>query len=159
MSDITYNLGDPSVTQGTFSFVQNNACGYPETISMTGLPAWVTYDDANRDFTVPLSSDPARVGQYPVTITSELSVPTDYTKTAFITISATNSFTIFVNPCIVTNYQNVPINDMIYTISEPTLFSEPAPLEFIQDPMCGYVPTVTVAPPGLPAFMTFDSVN
>ena len=58
----------------------------------------------NYQFTLGQTFDKSLVGRYPVTIRSEISVPTDYTKTTFDTYVEEYTFTIFVEPCIVTTY-------------------------------------------------------
>ena len=51
VSDVTYRIGGPDVTWGTYSFQdQPNACGYEQTIEVTGMPAFVTHDEENRQF-------------------------------------------------------------------------------------------------------------
>lgn len=53
----------------------------------------------NAEFTVFETFDHSLVGVYPVTITSTIEVPDDYTKSAFTTYTATQNFNILVEPC------------------------------------------------------------
>ena len=86
MGDITYRLGNPDLTQGTYS-VQDSpgACGYEQTFAVTGLPAFAMHDESSRTFTVFETLDHSLIGRYPVKITVSVSVPNDYTKTSFTT--------------------------------------------------------------------------
>ena len=101
---ITYRVGDPAVTSSTYAFGEDpTICNYPETFfSLANLPAWVTHNTASADFTIAPTSDLTLIGEYIVTVTSEIEVPDDYSKTTFTTMKATYDFSIFVEPCIVT---------------------------------------------------------
>ena len=74
-----YFIGDATMTGNLYGFEQDMACGYTETITVTGLPAFVTHNEAAKDFTIPQTSDLSLIGVYTVTIRSEISVPDDYT--------------------------------------------------------------------------------
>ena len=52
-------------------------------MTILDLPAFVTHNDASSDFTVLKSSDDSLVGEYTVTVRSEVQVPDDYTKSTF----------------------------------------------------------------------------
>lgn len=50
--DITYNVGQGSLTTGNYFNVQTPGCGYPETISTTDLPTFAIQNTASKDFTL-----------------------------------------------------------------------------------------------------------
>ena len=76
---MTYVLGDPDLTHGTYSFIeQPNICGYTQTTSVTGVPAFIVHDEINAEFLMYYSTDQSYIGQYPVTIDSSIEVPNDY---------------------------------------------------------------------------------
>ena len=77
-ADIIYDLGAPTLENVSYyEFEQSPNCGYPETVTLTDLPTFVTQNIADADFTVPFNSDLSLIGQYPVTIRSEIQVPVD----------------------------------------------------------------------------------
>ena len=55
--------------------------------SVTNLPAFVTHNEGTSDFTIAKNSDSDLIGEYTVTVHSEIRVPNDYTQTSFTTIS------------------------------------------------------------------------
>ena len=40
---IQYFIGGSTLTEGNYAFTQKPACGYDESITVTGVPAFVTY--------------------------------------------------------------------------------------------------------------------
>ena len=52
MTEITYNIGDPALTDGLYAFEETPVCGYPETVTLTNLPTFVTHNEANSDFMI-----------------------------------------------------------------------------------------------------------
>ena len=73
MADITYTIGQPDVTQGTYSFHDSpNSCGYEQTIDVAGVPAFVVHNDVAREFSIFETYDHSIVGIYPVTITTTI---------------------------------------------------------------------------------------
>ena len=46
---------------------------------MTNLPAWTTHNEVAADFTVAYTDDLSRLGEYVVTMNSQICVPDDYT--------------------------------------------------------------------------------
>lgn len=71
---------------------------------MVGLPDFVTYDDANRRFTVTQSSDLSLIGVYSIILRSEISVPDDNTLATSTLITVEEEITININPCHVDDY-------------------------------------------------------
>ena len=84
VGDITYIIGSPDKTQGTYSFQDSPyACGYDQTIVVSGVPSFVIHDDVSREFTILETFDHSLVGSYLVAIDVSIQVPTDYTMSAF----------------------------------------------------------------------------
>ena len=50
---ITYNIGTPALVSPDYAFTQDQACGYPEVVSVTGLPAFMTHNTGAATFLVP----------------------------------------------------------------------------------------------------------
>ena len=71
---------------------------------MVNLPVFVTHNEASSDFTIQRNSDSNLIGEYAVTVRSEIQVPSDYTETSFTTVSGTFEFVIKVESCIVSSY-------------------------------------------------------
>ena len=107
VADISYNIGASELANvSPYIFDEDPVCGYPETVTLTDLPVFVTHNGpASDDFTVPFNNDLALIGSYVVTIRSEISIPDDYTKTSFTTINAEHKFTVFIEPCLVSKYE------------------------------------------------------
>ena len=92
---------------------------------------------------MPQTSDNALVGQYPITIESKIQVWDDYTKTTFTEHIASQTFSIFVEPCIVTAITATPINDMVYVIGDAG-GAVSTPYSFTLSPGCNYSIDVTI---------------
>jgi hypothetical protein len=77
ISSLDYIIGQEEITydQG-FTFTQTNNCVYPETIDVTGLPPFVTYNDADRSFVVDTDAF-EDADTYPITVQSTITVPID----------------------------------------------------------------------------------
>ena len=50
---ITYSIGDPTLTDGPYIFTEDPVCNYPETVTLTDLPAWASHNTGTLDFTIP----------------------------------------------------------------------------------------------------------
>ena len=108
------------------------------------MPSWAVHDDTKREFTVPQTSDIARVGAYPVSIASSIEVWDDYTKTTFTTHTTDSDFTIYIEPCLVDSLTPLnPIPNLEYTIGE-LLGVVSGAYEFVQSPDCGYDVDITI---------------
>ena len=103
-AELFYNINQPTKTGAYYEFEQSPACGYPQTVTILDLPAFVTHNDASSEFTILKSSDGSLVGEYTVTIRSEVQVPDDYTKSTFTPVTGEFQFVIKVKSCIVTSY-------------------------------------------------------
>ena len=79
--DLTYNIGAPEMLNvGPYVFDEDPVCNYPETVTLTDLPVFVTHNaPTTDDFSIPQTADLALIGSYPVTIRSEICVPDDHT--------------------------------------------------------------------------------
>ena len=79
-------------------------CDYPETVTVTNLPVFANHNEATSDFTIPQNNDLSLIGEYTVTLRSEIEVPNDHTKTIFTTMFVEYDFVIQVEECLVTSY-------------------------------------------------------
>ena len=89
---------------GSYSFDEDLACSYPETVSFANLPSFINHNEASSDFSIPKTTNLDLIGSYTVTIRSEIKIPEDYTGTTFKTMFDEYDFTIFVDPCRVNTY-------------------------------------------------------
>lgn len=146
MVEIIYQLGTPDLTDGFYEFDDvPNYCGYPETVTLTpALPAWITHNVASSDFTVPSTGDLSLIGTYTYNIQSTITVPNDYTNTASTPYTVDYDFTVIVEPCIVTTFDDTQTAaDIEYFIGTTTL-ANVSPYEFTQTQDCQYPETVTL---------------
>ena len=151
-----YTVGQPSITSEINAFVQNPKCGYPETLSITEVPWFVSHDKSSFSFTVPYMSVNDSVGAYSVRIRNSISVPNDATKVSSTPYEVDYTLKIYISPCAVKSYtQTRTVGIITYPISSPTLTS-PSYL-FSQSPDCDYSQTITVT--GLPSFMTHNTAT
>ena len=71
-----YIVGAESLLNvGAYKFDQDPFCNYPETVTLTNLPNFVTHNKLTSDFTIPKTNDLSLIGKYFVTIKSEICVP------------------------------------------------------------------------------------
>ena len=114
---IVYSIGNPALTDGLYSFIEDPGCGYPFVITVTNLPAFATHNTGPKDFTIAQTNDLSLRGEYTVTIKAELFFPTDYTLSGVNSIVSQYDFLIIVQPCLVNNYIDVSsVGDMEYTL-------------------------------------------
>ena len=52
VGDINYNVGAASLTTGSYTFGEDPICDYPETVTVTNLPAFASHNSGTADFTV-----------------------------------------------------------------------------------------------------------
>ena len=69
--ELRYAIGEPATPDGLYIFDEDPQCGYPETVTLTNLPTFVTHDEPNSNFSV-FTTDLNDIGQYTVTIRSEI---------------------------------------------------------------------------------------
>ena len=107
VADISYNIGASEISNiSPYVFDEDPVCKYPETVTLSNLPIFVTHNGpTSNDFTVPYNDDLALIGSYIVTIRSEILIPDDYTKTSFTTMSDEHDFTVIIEPCLVSTYE------------------------------------------------------
>ena len=67
VDDVEIVVGEPAFTSTPFGFGQTPACGYAETVVITGMPVFTLHNDLDRDFTV-VTNDPNDVGIYTVQV-------------------------------------------------------------------------------------------
>ena len=147
---INHAIKEASKNDGAYSFGEDPICNYAETVTVTNLPAFVTHNLATADFTIDYVDDLSLVGEYIVTIRSEICVPDDYTGATCTVLADEYDFSIYINPCLVTAYTDTTTVTVIsYNIGAPDLTD--GLYVFDEDPVCNYPETVTVT--NLPAFM------
>ena len=94
------------------------------------------------------------IGEYTVTIRSEIEVTDDPSGSTFTTKCVEYEFTIFVEPCIVNTYTaTLEVADISYNIGAPELLNV-SPYVFDEEPVCNYPETVTLT--NLPTFVTHN---
>jgi len=156
ITEIAYNIGAPTLTSSEYSFEEDPACFYPETVTLTGLPAFVTHNEPTSDFTIEQNTDLSLIGSYPVTLRSEIQIPDDFTMTSFTTMFVEYEFTILIEPCLVTTYQpTTKITEIVYNIG--ALEMTDGLYVFDEDPVCNYSETVTLT--DLPTFATHNEAS
>ena len=149
-----YKIGEPDLTN-SYAFDDSPVCNYPETVTVTNLPAFVIHNEAASTFTVPSTLDINRVGQYTVTVKSEINVPDDASQTSFSTFSDQFEITIEIQ-CIINTYlDTVKVQTINYTLGNPTMTD--GTYAFEQSPFCNYPETVSVT--NLPSFATHNIGN
>ena len=157
MIEIRYALGTPNLTGGRYVFDELPFCGYSETVTLAGLPSFVTHNVATSDFTVPLKGDLSLIGEYVVNIKSSICVPNDYTKSLCTTMTVNYNFKVIVEACIVTSFKDtLTVATITYALGSPTL-ANVSSYEFTEFPDCGYPKTVSLT--NLPAFVSHNSVS
>ena len=130
-------------------------CGYPETVTITGLPNFVTHNEGTSDFNIPKISDLDLIGEYTVTIRSEIEVPDDATSGTTTTKFVEYEFTVLIQPCIVNTYTaTLEVANISYNIGAPDLLNV-GPYVFDEDPVCNYPEIVTLT--DLPVFVTHNA--
>ena len=153
ISAIVYNVNQETLTDGHYIFDEDPVCNYPETVTVTNLPIWATHNEPSSDFTIPQNNDLDLIGEYTVTIKSEIQVPDDHTKMTFTAMFVEYDFVIQVEECLVDTYTADKIIESIsYNIGAPDLTS--TKYSFVEDPECNYPEIVTLQ--NLPAFVTHN---
>ncbi len=153
VSVIVYNVNQADLTAGFYSFDEDPVCNYPETVTVTDLPAFAVHNEPTSDFTIPQNNDLGLIGEYTVTLRSQIEVPTDYTQSAFASLFVEYEFVIQVEECVVSAYsKDQVLTTVSYNIGKPALTT--TPYSFVEDPPCAYPETVTLT--GLPAFVTHN---
>ena len=153
---IVYNVNQATLTDGVYVFDENPFCGYPEVVTVTDLPAFAVHNEDTSDFTIAQNNDLALIGEYTVTLRSEIQVPDDHTKSTFTPYFVEYQFLIQVEECLVDTYTADQVIDVIsYNIGAPTLTSPQ--YSFVESPACNYPETVTLI--NLPAFVTHNEAT
>ena len=118
------------------------------------MPDFINHNEDTSDFDLPATSDLDLIGEYTVTIRSEIEVPDDPSGTTTTTMFVEYDFTIFVEPCIVNTYTATQeVADISYNIGANELLNV-SPYVFDEDPVCNYPETVTLT--NLPIFVTHN---
>ena len=122
VDEIRYSLGEPSLQDGPYTFDEVPFCGYPETVTLTNLPVFVTHNGASSDFTVPKNGDLNLIGEYTVNIRSEIQVPDDHTQSTFTSFQVNYDFLVIIDPCVVDAYVvSIRAADISYDLGSAAL--------------------------------------
>ena len=104
MPDMYYNIGEPDLFE-QYDFIQIPFCQYTFTQTPFIAPGQpFTHDLTLREWVVSETLDLSLIGAYPITLRHEIEQYTDYTKSKTEIIFNEYEFTIYINPCIVTDY-------------------------------------------------------
>ena len=117
-TEVRYTVNDPALTAFTYSFVQTNLCGYPESITVDNPAGFITHNDEDRDFSIEtkLRSD-AQI--YTISLSSTISVFDDYTLTTQTEHTAQTELTVTViDPCLVSQLPELIIPDLEINVHE-----------------------------------------
>ena len=118
---ISYHINSPALKSQVYSFVETPACQYPQNVIINNLPSFVTHNADTRDFTIPQIGDHSILGQYIVTLRSEISIPDDFTMTTYTTLYDEYDFVINIEPCSVLTYEpDVKLVALLYDVGGPT---------------------------------------
>ena len=63
-------------------------------MTVTNLPSFANHNEATSDFTIPQNNDLDLIGEYTVTLRSEIQVPDDYTQSTYTTVFTEYDFVI-----------------------------------------------------------------
>ena len=152
VTELVYNIGDSTLQGGSYVFSEDPICNYPETVTFENLPAFVTHNESTSDFTIPQTLDLALIGEYVVTIKSEICVPED--ENSCTKLDASYDFKVIMQPCIVNTYTDtLRVGDISYNVGASSL-GNIGKYIFDEDPSCNYPETVTFS--NLPAFVTHN---
>ena len=111
-TDISYTVNDPAWTTFSYSFVQANSCGYPETIIVDNPADFITHNEIARDFTV-ATSQRGDAQVHTIVLSSSISVFDDFTLTTKSEHSAQQELTVTViDPCLTTQLPQLVIPDL-----------------------------------------------
>lgn len=89
-------MGTPSITDGFYRFDESPACNYPETVTVTNLPAFMSHDVAASEFTIERIDDLSLIGAYTISVKSEIQIPDDPSLSSYSTLSASYDLVVYV---------------------------------------------------------------
>ena len=101
---LEFMIGGQSVTGGNYNFAEIlSSCGYPQEVTLQGLPDFVTHNEESQDFTIESVDDVSLAGTYRIQITSTIKAPTSATDPTLIIVTASTEFELeLIDPCQVT---------------------------------------------------------
>ena len=106
-------------------------------MTFENLPDFVDHYLDTSDFTIPHNADLSLIGEYTVTMKSEIIVPYDYTWQYYNKWPVKYDFKIYIEPCLVDNYvSTLNAGPITYRIGESTLTD--GSYMFTEEPVCGY---------------------
>lgn len=89
--DVEVTVFDPVLTTKSFKSYQNPNCNYAETYTFSGVPDFVTFDEASKTFSI-LTDSADNVGIYQIKMTSQITVPDNASKASFTVMETKTSF-------------------------------------------------------------------
>ena len=147
---ISYNIGAPTLTSPKYSFVEDPACSYPETVTFVDLPFFVSHNEVTSDLTIFQNLYLNLIGSYTVTIRSEIQIPDDFTLSSFTTMFVEYEFLILIEPCLVSKYSaTILLTEIVHNIG--AVQKTDGFYAFAEDPICNYMEKVTLT--NLPSFI------
>ena len=150
LTSFTYHIGSADAISGQYSFDEDKPCGYEETVTIEGLPDFISHNAASSDFTIATNSDLGLIGSYTVTVKSQIVIPDGASPQI---LSDDFTFTVLVEPCLVETFTPInQITEIIYHIGEPDLTD--GQYDFQQSPSCNYDQIITVS--SVPQFVTHN---
>ena len=99
---IIYNVNQALLIDGFYAFDIAPVCNYPQIVTVTNLPSFANHNEPSSDFTIPQNNNLSLIGEYIVTLRSEIQVPDDYTLTSYTSMFVKYDFVIQVEECLVT---------------------------------------------------------
>ena len=127
---ISYSLATPATTGAQYTFLEDLACGYDQSITVTGLPAFASHDQTLRQFSVE-TSDPSDKQTYTVVVESIIDVPVTYERQDFNQVTALVTFDIIVqSECDSTELDDFVVFDITVSVDDD---AEEQTLNEVQD--------------------------
>ena len=121
MTDMVYNIGSPELVN-QYDFVQSPLCQYSFTKSPQTPTGPIKHVRADKEWIVYEAFDFSLMGVYPFTLRYEIEQFTDYTKTATEIIFNEYDFTVYIEPCVVTDYvATLQVTEIRYALNTPPL--------------------------------------
>ena len=105
VGDLVYEIATPGIVSPGYVFDESPICNYPETVTVTGLPTFMVFDEPNARFELPETADLSLIGIYTFVVRSEIEVPEDYTMSTTRIMFVEETVTVTVNPCQVDTYE------------------------------------------------------
>ena len=149
-----HRILDPIVNSNPYETEQVDECNLVPVVTDSNLPSFATHRKGVSKIKLDSISDLSLIGSYPVTIISEITFWSDYTKSSETVLTASHTFTIYIEPCTINSYfDSITVGTLTYFIGDPTYTD--GPYAFQQDLACNYPETITVT--NLPTLATHNT--